>query len=160
MWQASLHQKFFGNSISKFNFLVDRRIGFQLSWVAEPHSPGPHFSPGPSGWSTLLHASLFSPAELACYPSTSQWHYKANLITALWAFWDSWRKGAIAVTMPFVIIRNGIWVPAEDCGSWIQASAVAICRNDPNDESGWMGNNFGDLQKSCIKNANSCAARI
>lgn len=62
--------------------------------------------------------------------------------------------------MLFVIIRGGIWVPAECCGSLIQASAVAIGGNDPDDESGWMGNNFGDLQNSSIKNADSSVVSI
>lgn len=51
-------------------------------------------------------------------------------------------------------------MPAEYNKSWIQASAVAICHNDPDDESGCMGNNCDDLQNSSIENAKSCAAKI
>lgn len=154
VWQASFHLKFFGNWISRINFPVSHRIGFQLIWVAEPHNVGPHSSPGLSGCKAeAAHCfmPLFSSAELPCYLCTSQWHYKANLITTRWAFWDSWRKGATAVTMLFVMIRSGTWVSAEGCRSWIQASAVAIGHNDPDDESGWMGNNLVTCKRAALK---------
>lgn len=50
VWKSSLHLQFFGNWISRINFPVNHRIGFQLGWVAEPHSPGPCSSPGLSGY--------------------------------------------------------------------------------------------------------------
>lgn len=49
VWKSSLHLQFFGNWISRINFPVNHRTGFQLSGVAEPHSPGPCSSPGLSG---------------------------------------------------------------------------------------------------------------
>lgn len=141
------------------NFLASHRNSSQLRCVDESRrqSPGTISHLGHSlALKFKQRTSVYSLAKPSYSLSAPQWCSETNLITAVKCFWYSCRKGAPSAIMPFVIVRGDIWVPAECCGSWIQA----IGGNDPDDESGWMGNNSGDLQNRLIKNTNSCAAKI